>query len=113
MRGKIRTMGSAGITPTGVIKLYRPKMNPVKAPTTGPSKIAARITGTCIIVARPASVGMGIIPKPVTLRTIATAPSIPATAIFLVEILCPVVLRVALFSVCTSCIHLTSFDFLR
>jgi hypothetical protein len=61
-------------------RLKRPNRRPIKPPTTGPSKIAPIITGTCIMVTE-APENQGIKPRWVNPRTMATAERTPATAI--------------------------------
>ena len=68
----------------GRVKRKNRKVAPTSAPTAGPSRAAAMITGMCIVVALPAGVGAGMNPiqgtGPLPIRTAPGAAVHPALA---------------------------------
>jgi hypothetical protein len=86
--GRIAIRGSAknGFCKIPHIQLKRPNNRLRKRPTTGPSRMAPRITGICISVASPTGVGIGIKPHLVAPSNIVIPPKRPDITISLVLI---------------------------
>ena len=63
----------------GSMRAKMPKKKPMAAPTTGPSRMAPMMTGTCMMVALPAAVGTGMNPMRVSSSSPQTAARTPAT----------------------------------